>query len=182
MLFVWMYDEILFEIEKLGYGNEFYKSGNPRNSWFDSGFHFRHLHRTRSERILLLSEKRNSRLFVSASLLLDGGDVHILDLCGCTGLARDGGGRRMMSSRLCWNAGLENLHFGLSPPVREHVDWKGSEWEKGSCRYGKLGFDIKFRIFICGPQVENQRDVKSNSISCSIPKQHYTSFPNIVFD
>ncbi len=53
---------------------------------------------------------------MSASLLLDGGDVNILlELCGCTGLVRDGGGRRMTSSRLCWNAGLENLHFGLSP-------------------------------------------------------------------
>jgi len=48
-------------------------------------------------------------------LLLDGGDANVLELCGCTGLARDGGGRGMMSSRLCWNAGLENLHFGLSP-------------------------------------------------------------------
>jgi hypothetical protein len=54
--------------------------------------------------LLLLSEKRNSRLFVSASLLLDGGDVHILELCGCTGLARDGGGRGMMRLRLGWNA------------------------------------------------------------------------------
>jgi len=65
--------------------------------------------------LLLLSQKKHSRLFVSASLLLDGGDANILELCGCTGLVRDGGGRRMMRLRLCWNAGLENLHFGLSP-------------------------------------------------------------------
>lgn len=81
----------------------------------------------------------------------------------------------MMSSRLGWNAGLsplcENMLTGRDKngkkDLADMVNWA-------------LISNLEFS-FAC-PQVENQRDVKSNSISFSIPKQHYTSFPNIVFD
>lgn len=36
----------------------------------------------------------------------------------------------MMSSRLCWNAGLENLHFGLSPLYENMLTGRDKDGKK----------------------------------------------------